>query len=137
MPPRKLPSNLLDCVSSARLRPTFTGDAAPDGHTTNVFLDAPVDLCLACRNRRLAAPAHARFHGLHMRFQALSGQHGFITMDLVQCATRSVTVVGGGANPPGSPGLRARRLQALLHVLVVVQVRIHPSKMPAHTPLCT
>ena len=82
---------------------------------------------LAChiRRRLLAAPAHARFHGLHMRFRAPLGQHGFITMDLVQCATRSVTVVGGGANPPRSPGPRARRLQLVLDERVVVKVCIH------------
>ena len=52
----------------------------------------------------------------------------FISMDLVQCTARSVTVVGGGANPPGSPGFRARRLQPLLDERVVAQVRIHPSQ---------
>ena len=54
--------------------------------------------------------------------------NGFITMDLVQCTARSVTVVGGGANPPGSPGFRARRLQPLLDERAVAQVRIHPSQ---------
>ena len=49
-------------------------------------------------------------------------------MDLVQCTARSVTVVGGGANPSGSPGFRARRLQPLLDERVVAQVRIHPSQ---------
>ena len=51
-----------------------------------------------------------------------------ITMDLAQCTARSVTVVGGGANPPGSPGFRARRLQPLLDERAVAQVRIHPSQ---------
>ena len=62
--------------------------------------------------------------------------HGFMTMDLVQCTTRSVTVVGGGANPPGSPGLRARRLQPLIDERVVAQVRIHPSQHCAGDHAC-
>ena len=80
------------------------------------------------RHRPSAELARSSFYGLDTRIRALSGWPGFITMDLVQCTTRSVTVVGGGANPPGSPGLRARRLQPLLDERVVAQVHIHPSQ---------
>ena len=55
-------------------------------------------------------------------------------MDLAQCATRPMAVVGGGANPPGSPGLLVRRLQPLLDAGHCSRCPIHPLEGHAHYP---
>ena len=54
-----------------------------------------------------------------------------------------MAVVGGGANPPGSPGLRTRRLQLLVDEQVVatgahITLEPHaPALAPAHVHILT